>query len=225
MSTCIRFGDLFRGKSLVVPGAVLRANVGKPTAVVGVNGAGKTTLLMALAGVLQPGAAFVNEQPTNQQRVAFVPQDYALLPALRTDEHCRLYGIEFDWLESAYPDLYLTEVRGKRISKLSPGQRQTVSIAIALGLESDFMLFDEPFSALDIRRRAGLREYLRIKARQKPVLLSSQVGADLTALCDHFILLRGGRIVFDGDLIELVGPAAAAAVPELFEREVVRRIT
>jgi ABC-type multidrug transport system ATPase subunit len=198
----VRHGPIRRGRHLVLEAAAFEVALPAVIGVVGINGSGKSSLFMALAGVLRRGRVaptlLVRGEPAT---VAYVPQSPALPEWLTVEGACRLYGTGFGMLQSEMPGLYLHELAGRRVHALSGGQRQALAIALALARAADVTLLDEPFSALDFRRRIGALALLRDWKQDHPgraVLLASQSSADLADLCGHYAVLRDGRYVFRG---------------------------
>jgi zinc/manganese transport system ATP-binding protein len=204
----IDHGPLRRGGRLVLEASRLELPLPAGVGVAGVNGSGKSSLFMALAGVLQGAQSRLAAADGTQPRLALVTQEAALPEWLDAAGTARLYGTELDVLAERYPGLYLDELAGRRVAALSSGQRQALALALALACATDLVLLDEPFAALDFRRRAGALDAVRgwrEAGASRAFLVSSQVASDLTALCDHFIVLRRGRVVFSGPRARLGG--------------------
>lgn len=168
-------------------------------AVVGINGSGKSSLFMQLTDTLASRGTAAVTIDGRRATLAYVPQLPALPGWLRTDALAAMFGLHFESLVERMPGLFLTEVAGRKAGALSAGQRQALAIALALGRDADVTLLDEPFSALDFRRRIGTIELLRRRRDAgRAVVLSSQSASDLIELCAHFVVIRDGRYVFEG---------------------------
>jgi ABC-2 type transport system ATP-binding protein len=175
-------------------------------AVVGINASGKSSLFMQLTDTLSSRGSAAVTLDGRRATLAYVPQVPALPGWLRSENIARMYGLRFDELVDRMPGLHLTEIAQLRASILSVGQRQAFAIALALGRDADVTLLDEPFSALDFRRRPGALELLRQQRDAgRAIVLSSQSASDLVALCNHFVVIRDGRYIFDGRRTELAG--------------------
>lgn len=150
-----------------------RIQRGETWALLGPSGSGKTTLLYLLAGMRRPrpGDALYEGQPILRPRreIGLVLQDFGLLPWLSAAENVslgmRLRGLAKEerrarqqrWLER----LGLCEVAAQYPGQLSGGQRQRVALARLLALESEALLLDEPFAAVDELTRERLQGGLR----------------------------------------------------------------
>lgn len=207
MRVRITHPDIRRGRTVALHAAELdlpaRANVG----IVGINGAGKSTLMHGLAGSLRGRRSQPQLHGLSADRIAYSPQQPAFPGWLRTETVSELFGLELTTLERTFPELLLEELHGKRVDTLSAGQRQVLSVAISLALEAPLTLLDEPFAAIDFRRRVALLALLRRHAGCGLSLISSQNGADLVETCSWMVVLREGHYVFSGPREELTGAA------------------
>jgi ABC-2 type transport system ATP-binding protein len=201
----IRHDRIRRGRRTVLEAARFAVPAPASIAVVGVNGSGKSSLFLHLCGLLlrQPAPAELHlgaHRPT----LALVPQEPALPAWLSVGATAALYGAEFNALLERHGALHLDELKERRVGDLSAGQRQTLAVVLAMSRNANLTLLDEPFSALDFRRRIGLLDLLRERrASGGSFMLSSQAAADLAEVCDYFIVLRAGRVVFQGPRAEL----------------------
>jgi ABC-type multidrug transport system ATPase subunit len=175
------------------------------TGLIGVNGAGKTTLMMHRAGVLA-GSARTGD------RVGYSPQRPVFPDWLDPTQIAELFGVSLDHLARRCSGLLLQELATARAGTLSAGQAQALSIALALAVDSSITLLDEPFAALDFRRRIGLAKCLREHAvNGRAVLIASQSAAELLDVCSWVLVLRAGHFVFAGPITELAGSGSAEA--------------
>jgi ABC-type multidrug transport system ATPase subunit len=227
MKARISHGDIRRGSRVALHAAELelpaRANVG----IIGINGAGKSTLMHGLTGGLRPRAGRIRlswdpasdgtasrkpMHPPEPDRMAYSPQQPSFPEWLPVEQVSALYGLGLDAVARNFDGLLLGELRGLRAGALSIGQRQALSVAISLALELPLTLLDEPFAALDFRRRLALLSLLRAHAGRGLTLVSSQNGADLLETCSWMVVLREGRYVFSGPREDLTGHTADPAV-------------
>lgn len=185
----------------------------------GPSGAGKSLTLRAIAGLMTPdqGRIEVNQRvlfdrvakidvPARRRRVGYLFQDYALFPHLTVAQNVAfalargpfnprrgaLQPKAQEWLQR----LELDNVARNYPAQISGGQKQRTALARALVAEPQILLLDEPFSALDppLRQRmraelAALQERLDIQ-----LLTITHDTADVEALGEHVLEIRGGRI-------------------------------
>jgi ABC-2 type transport system ATP-binding protein len=195
----------------------LRIPAGRLTGLVGPNGAGKTTLLRIAVGLMKPTVGEVSAfgwSPTEQPvlvlaRVGFVPQDRPLYRRFTVGEILQLgrhLNPRWDQAAAVARLTRLDITLNRKVAHLSGGQQAQVSLALALGKRPDLLLLDEPLSNLDpLARREFLRELVEVVAAEGlSVILSSHVVSELERVCDHLVILNGGRVQVVGDIDELL---------------------
>jgi ABC-2 type transport system ATP-binding protein len=102
----------------------------------------------------------------------------------------------------------LSDVRGKRIKRLSGGMRQRVGLAAALVGDPGFLVLDEPTVGLDPEQRMRFREMIAEAGEGRTVLLSTHQTEDVAMLCHRVIVMVRGGIRFEGTPAELTARAA-----------------
>ncbi|NUT53977.1 MAG: ATP-binding cassette domain-containing protein, partial [Saccharothrix sp.] len=109
-----------------------------------------------------------------------------------------------DYAESLLADAKIDPAA--RIGSLSGGQRTRVALAVALGRRPRLLMLDEPLADLDPLAREDVMRSLMAEVAETgmTVLLSSHVIADLEEVCDHLVLLIGGRVALTGDIDDLL---------------------
>jgi len=195
----------------------LRVPSGRISGLVGPNGAGKTTLLRLAVGLLKPTAGEISVfgwSPTDQPnlvlaRVGFVPQDRPLYRHFTVDDILQLGRHLNPRWDQALAVARLTRLAiplNRKLAHLSGGQQAQVSLALALGKRPDLLLLDEPLSNLDpLARREFMSGLVEVVAAEGlTVILSSHVVAELERVCDHLVILNGGRVQVVGDIDELL---------------------
>jgi ABC-2 type transport system ATP-binding protein len=181
--------------------------------VLGKNGAGKTTLLEVLLGFSAPsvGSSQVfgeNSMTLSAQakaRIGFVPQQDELLGMLTgKQQYCLIAAFHERW-DSALVERLVTdwEVPMDRvIQTLSVGERQKLSVLLALGHHPDLLVLDEPVASLDpIARRRFFQELFDIAASTtRAVLFSSHIVSDLERTANKVWIIKDGRLYWQGDV-------------------------
>lgn len=220
---------LMRGRFLL-DAAFAAPGVGV-TALFGPSGAGKSLLLSALAGLarLQSGRIVLGERvlddtaqalhtPAHRRGVGLVFQDARLLPHLSVRANLRFAqrraplranGVLFD---DATTFFEVGTLLDRPVHNLSGGEKSRVALARAVLTAPDFLLLDEPFAALDGARRRAFLTVLREMSRTfaLPMMTVTHQIDDVTALADHVIGIREGRVV-------AAGPLQTAAADEPFQ--------
>jgi ABC-type multidrug transport system fused ATPase/permease subunit len=130
---------------------------GKKYALVGPSGAGKTTFIDICMGILDPSSGLVTRNFTNEEKIAYVPQDSPILRgsaalniSLEWNEICIDQNkVKFAIDNSAISDFLNVNPGDLSPSTLSGGQKQRIGIARAVYRQPTFLVLDESTSALD----------------------------------------------------------------------------
>lgn len=187
--------------------------------IIGPSGCGKTTLLSILSGLLRPdtGKVLLNGIPMSDitERVGLptpadvgvIFQDYGLFP-WRTVERNVSFGLEMANISRIERDRKVTDILGRvglsefarhYPHQLSGGMKQRTSIARVLATDADFLLMDEPFSALDFQTRYFMQEFLLEvwKKFNKTIVYVTHHIDEALMLSDTIYLMtaRPGRII------------------------------
>ncbi|GGZ61381.1 ABC transporter ATP-binding protein [Streptomyces subrutilus] len=191
------------GSQLVLDDISLDVAPGEFVTILGASGCGKSTLLNLVAGLDKPSAGSI---ATPGGRPALMFQEHALFPWLTAGKNIelalRLRGVaKADRRPEAERLLELVRLGGaygKRVHELSGGMRQRVALARALAQDSQLLLMDEPFAALDAITRDVLHgELTRIWAETNlSVLFVTHNVREAVRLAQRVVLLssRPGRV-------------------------------
>ncbi len=220
--------DLMKdGLNAAVIDASFTVEEGEMFVVMGLSGSGKSTLIRAVNGLLEPTSGTVKVYGDNitdasakklreirRERVSMVFQHFALFPHRSVRENAA-YGLETrgvskaERLEKATEALELTGLKGWEDSlpgQLSGGMQQRVGLARALAAETDILLMDEAFSALDPLIRRDMQDQLiELQHRlHKTILFISHDLNEAMRLGDRIAMMRDGRIVQIGTAEEIL---------------------
>ncbi|MFD5424770.1 ABC transporter ATP-binding protein [Streptomyces sp. NPDC127084] len=191
------------GQQLVLDDISLDVAPGEFVTLLGASGCGKSTLLNLVAGLDRPTAGSI-ETPGGRPALMF--QEHALFPWLTAGKNIelalRLRGVpKSERRDEAERLLGLVRLGGayrKRVHELSGGMRQRVALARALAQDSDLLLMDEPFAALDAITRDVLHEELTRIWRETnvSVLFVTHNVREAVRLAQRVVLLssRPGRV-------------------------------
>ncbi|MFC9643952.1 ABC transporter ATP-binding protein [Streptomyces mirabilis] len=197
------------------------------TGLLGPNGAGKTTLLRVLATAVPAdrGAFTVlgHDPSTSSGRLdvrralGYLPQTPAFHPDFSAFEFVDYVAILKELTDRSVRHrevrrvleaVDLSDVRGKRIKRLSGGMRQRVGLAAALVGDPGFLVLDEPTVGLDPEQRMRFREMIAEAGMRRTVLLSTHQTEDVAMLCHRVIVMVRGSVRFEGTPAELTARAA-----------------
>jgi ABC-2 type transport system ATP-binding protein len=184
--------------------------------VLGKNGAGKTTLLELVLGFTPASGGHVEvfghesyKLPgAAKTRVGFVPQQDELINQLSAADQLKLvrsfYSTWDDALVARLVSTWGIDLRA-RIKNMSVGERQKLSIVLALGHRPDLLILDEPVASLDpLARRHFLEQIVEIAADGgRSVVFSSHIVSDIERLANRIWILKDGRLHWRGDFDEL----------------------
>jgi sodium transport system ATP-binding protein len=208
------------GKIDALRGVSFSAPDGKVTGLLGPNGAGKTTTLRILYTVLAPdsGSATVDGHNTMtdsrevQRRTGALPDNHGIYPRLTARENIsyygKLHGLKGLELERNVDDLIsmleMQEIADRRTNGFSHGEKLKTAIARALVHKPQNVLLDEPTNGLDVMSTRNMRTFIRrLRDDGKTVLFSSHILQEVSALCDHVVVIAQGTVAATGTSGEL----------------------
>ena len=222
----------FRNVSFIYPDASeptikninFTAESGKTTAFIGSTGSGKTTLINLIPRFFDPteGQILIDGVDISQlaqkdlrEAIGYVPQKAVLFsgtvksnitygnPKLSTDEIAKITKVSQadEFIKKLKRQMNSTVSQGG--SNFSGGQKQRLSIARALAVKPRVYLFDDSFSALDLKTDAKLRRALNKETKDKTVLIIGQRVSTIRD-ADKIIVLDQGEIIGQGTHQELL---------------------
>ena len=195
--------------------------------VMGLSGSGKSTLVRHINRLLEPtsGKILINNQDVMQfnkenlqelrnKKIGMVFQNFALMPHRSVLDNIamplEIRGIsKNDRLDAANNILNIVELQGwgnKYAHELSGGMQQRVGLARALAADPEFLLMDEPFSALDpLIRRQLQTEFIKLSKQMKKTTVFITHDLDEAVRVGHRIaIMRDGAVVQIGTPEEIV---------------------
>ncbi|NIF33201.1 thiamine ABC transporter ATP-binding protein ThiQ [Enterobacter sp. Cy-643] len=208
----------------------LKVATGERIAILGPSGAGKSTLLSLVAGFLQPASGSIvidgvdhTRTPPSARPVSMLFQENNLFSHLTVRQNIALGmhpGMKLDQaqrqrLREITERVGLTDMLDRLPSQLSGGQRQRVALARCLVRQQPVLLLDEPFSALDPALRKEMLQLLNELCREQrlALLMVSHSIEDAARIASRSIVVKDGRIAWDGDTGTLLsGEASASAL-------------
>ncbi|MCF8370721.1 MAG: ATP-binding cassette domain-containing protein [Bacteroidales bacterium] len=191
-----------------------RVKTGEVLGFLGPNGAGKTTTMKAITSYLVPDAGEIHvgefsvfQNPEAVKKViGYLPEHNPLYPEMAVIDYLRfvaeLHGIDKSRIRERILEMVtvcgLEGEKHKKINELSKGYRQRVGLAQAMIHDPEVLILDEPTSGLDPNQIVEIRELIKKIGREKTVILSSHILAEVEATCDRILIISKGKIVADG---------------------------
>ena len=184
---------------------------GKIYGFLGPNGAGKSTTMNMITGyiastegdILIDGHNILEEPEEAKKRIGYLPE----MPPLYQDMTVREY-LEFAAelkaiprekkktnIEEVMSTTKIEDVKNRLIKNLSKGYKQRVGLAQALLGYPEIMILDEPTVGLDPKQIIEIRDLIKGLGRKHTVILSSHILSEVSAVCDHVLIIDKGRLV------------------------------
>ncbi len=197
-------------------GVSLALKSGEVVGLLGPNGAGKTTVMRMLAtlsvadsGVITVADALRAADGAYQQQIGFLPETVPLYEDLSVYQYlayfAKLYSLPeaSKRIEAVLEDVDLLSRKESLVSNLSKGMRQRLGLARAILPDPAILLLDEPTIGLDPAQVVDIRRLIRRLGKTKAVLFSTHILAEAQQTCDRLIILKEGKVVADGPVVEL----------------------
>ncbi len=179
----------------VINNLTLSLDEGLIHSIVGLNGAGKTTLLNTLFGLKKSDAGTIafNNKKINRKSVAYLVTENFFYSNITGKEYLSLFkNIEFD--TDQWNKLFNLPL-DKVIDGYSTGMKKKLALLGVLKQDKSLMILDEPFNGLDIETCRIIRMILlRLKEKNKTIIITSHIIETLTNLCDFIHYLEAGEI-------------------------------
>ncbi len=214
----------YKGGFTALDGVDLELGVGL-FGLLGPNGAGKSTLMRILCTLVVPSEGTVKvcghdvtrDRRAVRELLGYLPQDFGGWRLHRVEEVldtlAQLSGLldkkqRRRRVAEVLEQVGLAGVADRKVKKLSGGMVRRLGVAQALVHEPRVLVVDEPTVGLDPQERIRFRRLMSDLGRDRTILLSTHIVADLGAGCREIALLDKGRIAFQGPPSDLVARAA-----------------
>jgi len=213
-------------------------NPAETLVVIGPSGCGKTTTLNIIAGLVEPDEGHVSlterplwdsgariDVPTEQRRIGYVFQDFALFPHMTVADNVA-YGLRArkspkaaipGKVDEALSLLGIRHLRERKPGQLSGGERQRAALARAIACEAEILLLDEPLGSLDAQTRNQVRGELQrlLRLVHRIVIMVTHDYIDALTFGDQICVLDRGKVLQIGNRLELLRHPKSRFVAEL----------
>ena len=202
---CLHFGT-----KVAVDNVSFSVNSGEVVALLGPNGAGKTTTLRALEGYCTPTSGFVSVaglDPIRDHRrvvkmLGVMPQGGGIYPALKVKETLELFASYYDNPRSTAELsqlLGLNHLERTTWRRLSGGEQQRLSLALALVGNPSMVIIDEPTAGVDPEGRLVIRDVVSdLRSKGAAILMTSHELSEVAVSADRLVFLSHGRVIASG---------------------------
>lgn len=199
------------GTHLAIDNISFHVEKGQIYGFLGSNGAGKTTTMNIITGYIgaSNGSVMVNghdifEEPEEAKRcIGYLPEQPPLYLDMTPYEYLKfsagLKGIPKNLMKTQIEEVMdrtqVYDVRHRLIKFLSKGYRQRVGLAQAILGYPDIIILDEPTVGLDPKQIIEIRSLIKSLGKTHTVILSSHILSEISAVCDHVLILSHGKLV------------------------------
>jgi ABC-2 type transport system ATP-binding protein len=180
----------------------------------GPNGAGKSTTMNIMTGyiaansgtVIIDGHDILKEPIKAKQCIGYLPEIPPLYADMTVKEYL-MFAAELkkvpkkqrrEHVAEIVEKIQIGDVENRLIKNLSKGYRQRVGLAQALIGYPDVIILDEPMVGLDPKQIIEMRDLIKSLAVEHTVILSSHILSEVSAVCDHIMIISGGKLVASG---------------------------
>ena len=231
------------GGHVAVDDLTFTVEQGKIYGFLGPNGAGKTTTMNVMTGyiaanggtVIIDGHDILKEPLKAKASIGYLPEVPPLYPDMTVREFL-LFAAELKKLpkterkkqvQELMERLELDEMKNRLIRNLSKGYRQRVGLAQALVGNPKVLILDEPMVGLDPKQIIEMRDLIKGLAGEHTVILSSHILSEISAVCDHIMIISRGKLAASGspdELQKMMQGTAQLVVTVIGEQEQARGV-
>lgn len=199
------------GNHLAVNNISFTVEKGQVLGLLGLNGAGKSTTMNIITGYISAteGSVTINghdifENPElAKKEIGYLPETPPLYMDMTVDEYLRFVAElkkvkkeeVLPQIERIIDTVKLQDVRSRLIKFLSKGYKQRVGIAQALIGNPEVIILDEPTVGLDPKQIIEIRDFIKELSKTHTVILSSHILPEVSAICDHIVIINKGKVV------------------------------
>ncbi|MGA1610350.1 MAG: ABC transporter ATP-binding protein [Ilumatobacteraceae bacterium] len=191
------------------------AKAGEVTVVIGPNGAGKTSTMEVCSGVRAATSGVVSvlgldpkkDRGKVNSQIGVMLQDGGVYPSARVHEitrhYCNLYDNRTN-ADELLESVDLTRQKKTNWRKLSGGEKQRLSLALALAAKPRIAFLDEPTSGVDIFGRDLIRNIVRqLAADGCAVIMATHELDEAQRVADHVLMFQSGQLLANAPMTEL----------------------
>lgn len=177
----------------------------------GPNGAGKSTTMNIITGymsssegtVIIDGHDILDEPEEAKKRIGYLPEIPPLYLEMTVKEYLK-FAADLKKVAKSEKNKMIDDIMGltkidhvqnRLIKNLSKGYKQRVGIAQAMVGYPEVLILDEPTVGLDPKQIIEIRDLIRNLAKKHTIILSSHIMQEISAVCDHILIISKGKLV------------------------------
>ena len=199
------------GSHVAVDNLSFRVERGMIYGFLGPNGAGKSTTMNMMTGYIAAtsGTVKINgydilKNPEQAKKsIGYLPELPPVYPDMTVYEYLRFVAElkkvkkneRQGQIEDVMKQTQIEDVKGRLIKNLSKGYKQRVGLAQAIIGYPEVIILDEPTVGLDPKQIIEIRELIRELAKKHTIILSSHILSEVSAVCDHIMIISKGKLV------------------------------
>ena len=199
------------GSHVAVDDLSFRVEKGQIYGFLGPNGAGKSTTMNIITGYLAASSGTVKingydvlkEPEEAKKSIGYLPELPPLYMDMTVEEYLSFVAElkkvpkkeRAGQIEEVMERTAITDMGGRLIKNLSKGYKQRVGLAQAMLGDPEVIILDEPSVGLDPKQIIEMRELIRSLAQKHTVILSSHILSEVSAVCDHIMIISKGKLV------------------------------
>lgn len=199
------------GSHVAVDNLSFRVERGMIYGFLGPNGAGKSTTMNMMTGYIAAtsGTVKINgydilKNPEQAKKsIGYLPELPPVYPDMTVYEYLKFVAElkkvkkneRQEQIEDVMKQTQIEDVKGRLIKNLSKGYKQRVGLAQAIIGYPEVIILDEPTVGLDPKQIIEIRELIRELAKKHTIILSSYILSEVSAVCDHIMIISKGKLV------------------------------
>ena len=231
------------GDHIAVDNLSFEVEKGQIYGFLGPNGAGKSTTMNIMTGYIAAGSGTVKindydilKEPEEAKKcIGYLPE----IPPLYTDMtvwEYLLFVAELkkipqkerkNHVQEIIEKIQISEVKNRLIKNISKGFKQRVGLAQALIGYPEVLILDEPMVGLDPKQIIEMRDLIKSLSKKHTIILSSHILSEVSAVCDHILIISRGKLAASGspqELQEMMQLKSEIELVVLGEREEVDKV-
>lgn len=223
----------YKKNDLILKGLSMTVPNGSIYGFLGANGAGKSTTIRNILGLLKPQSGsitlFEKELLYNKkevfQNIGSLIESPSLYGHLNGPDHlkiaCQYLNVSTKNNDALLDKVGLLQHRKKSVKKYSTGMKQRLGLAMALVHNPALIILDEPTNGLDPTGIREIRELLiQLQEDGKTIMLSSHLLSEIEKVATHVGILKEGKMLFEGTLLELDQLKSAKSIVEITTNDI-----